>query len=230
MPQPNTIAPYFQQLKDSVITSVQQIGSSFKQTATQATDKAVNTVSTSIGQAKESLGHTVQTAEQIQNTTSTAIQTAVTSSINDWLTQHPAIFRFMQIVTWGVNHPIISLVILVFILAITWNLIKAIGTLIESASLSILKIPFQLLKSLFNFILLLSYQLTQSALKKNTDNKTHTSLPTLTTVIQSNYQDKQQRLVEISSRLAAIQKEQNQLLQEAAEIMSSESTSVSHLN
>jgi methyl-accepting chemotaxis protein len=107
--------PNFQQAKDYVYQSVdsltksaQQVGESWKQTATTATDKAIDSVTTTVEQAKSSLEQSWQTADQIKNTTSRAVESAIASSMNDWITQHPAIFRIVQVLVWGSNHPIIS--------------------------------------------------------------------------------------------------------------------------
>ena len=223
---------HFQQTKDlvnqnvnSLTQSAQQIGESWKQTATQATSQAVDRVTTNFGQAKASLEQTLQSAEQVKSTTSAAVQTAISSSVGDWFEQHPTLMRLVQILGWAVNHPIISLVILVFALAIVWSLIKAIGRIIESASLSLLQVPLKLLQGLVKISFLSFTKVSSLAVKQLNDTKTSDNIPTLLPVVSPQiYKDKQQRLVDISTRLEEIQKEQNQLLQEAAAIVASEKT------
>ena len=151
----------FQQAKDfvdervnSLTESAQLAGESLKETATQASDRAVHTVTTNLEQAKASLQQTVQTADQIKSTTSDAVQTAIASSIDDWLAEHPIFLQILQILSWAVNHPIISLIILLFSLALFWNIIKAIGRLIELASLSILRVPIKFIQAVIHYILL----------------------------------------------------------------------------
>lgn len=224
---------HFQQTKDlvkhsinSLTQSAQQIGESWQQTATQATSQAVDTVTTNFGQAKASLEQTLESAQQVKSTTSAALQMALSSSVIDWFEQHPTLGRLVQIVSWAVNHPIISLVILLFALAIAWSLIKAIGRIIESASLSLLQVPLKLLQGFVKISVLLFTKVSNLAVKQLTDTKT-SDHPTLVPVVSPEiHNDKQQRLVEISTRLENIQKEQNQLLQEAAAILASEKVDV----
>ncbi|WP_414588859.1 hypothetical protein [Scytonema sp. PCC 10023] len=223
----------FQQTKDLVNHSVNSLtqsakafGESWKQTATQATSQAVDTVTTNFGQAKASLQETLESAQQVKSTTS-AVQTAISSSVVDWFEQHPTLMRLVQIFGWAVNHPIISLVILLFALAIACSLLKAIGRIIESASLSLLQVPFKLLQAFVKISFLLFTKVSSLAVKQLTDTKTSENIPTLLPVASPQiHKDKQQRLVRISTRLEEIQKEQNQLLQEAAAILASEKIDV----
>lgn len=92
---------------------------------------------------------------------------------------------------WATNHPIVSLIIILFTFAIAWSLIKAIGRLVEAAGFSILQAPFK-----FGQVLIKVSTKKKAGGEKN-----------------------KQRLAEISTRLEAIQNEQNELLQEAAAII-----------
>ncbi|BAY31836.1 hypothetical protein NIES2107_37220 [Nostoc carneum NIES-2107] len=210
---------------NSLTNSAQQAGQSFKETANIATDKAINTVTTTWEQAKGSLEQSLQTAGQVKSTTSTAVQTAIASSMNDWLAQHPAIFRLVQMLGWAANHPIISCILLVFILALLWSIIRAVMRLIETASLSILQVPLKLLQALAKVIFISFATFGSLAVQKikgtqETD-KTSAILPINSEVI---YQTKQQRLAEISVRLEAIQKEQQELLREAASLIADDNS------
>ncbi|MEH2067300.1 MAG: hypothetical protein V7K47_03870 [Nostoc sp.] len=199
---------------------VQQARQSLQNTAATTTDRAINKVTTTLEQAKGSLEQSWQTAEQLKSTTSGAVQTAINSSINDWLTQHPVVFRLVQILSWAANHPIISLVILVFALALFWSIIRAIVRVIETASWSLLKVPVNLLLALVKVSFVSLTQVGSFAVQRITLTKTIDNLPVL---LPENFQtNKQQRLVEISTRLAAIQNEQQELLQEAADLIASD--------
>jgi hypothetical protein len=199
---------YVNQNINSLTNSAQQLEQSLQQTTNTATDKAIDAVTTTLGQSW-------QTAEQIKNTTSGAIQTAINSSVNDWLVQHPIFLRLAQILSWASNHPIISLIILLFAIALIWSIIKAIIRLIETASFSILKVPLKLFQSLIKFSVFSFNQVGNLAvqrLNKNQilDEKTEASVI---------YLDKKHRLTEIATRLQAIQQEQQELLQEASILM-----------
>jgi hypothetical protein len=206
----NTVTEASDKAVDSVAAKTQEAVDTF----TTVTSDSVKTVTETIEQSKGSVG-------QIKNTTSEAIQTAIASSIHEWLQAHPAFLRLLHIFVWATNHPIFSLVILLFTVAIAGSLIKAIGRLIETTSLSILKAPFKLLQLLFGVSFQSIANFGGLAFKQLTGAK-NAELPALPDSNSlSTQQDKQQRLAEISSRLEAIQKEQNELLQEVAAILNS---------
>jgi hypothetical protein len=220
----------FQQTKDfvnqsvnSLTKSAQQIGQSWQETTYQATNRTVDTVTTTLEQAKASVEQTLQSTYPVKNTTSVAIQTAISSAMSDWFEQHPTLLRIVHILGWAANHPIISLVILIFALAIIWSLIKAIGRIVESASLSVLQVPLKLLQALARLSFVSFTKVGNLVFKQLTDTKTTDSIPNiLPTISPQIHKQKQQRLLEISTRIEEIQQEQNQLLQEAAELLASE--------
>jgi hypothetical protein len=203
---------------------VQQTKNSWQDTAATTTDRAINTVTTTLEKAKGSLVETWQTAEQFKSTTSGAVETAINSSVNDWLIQHPVVFRLVQILGWATNHPIISLVILVFALALVWSIIRAIVRLIETASWSILQIPVKLVQGLIKVSFLSLTKVGSLAVQGITDTKKPENLPGL--LPENLPTNKQQRLGEISYRLEAIQQEQNELLQEAADLIASDTIDI----
>ncbi|BAZ51440.1 hypothetical protein NIES4103_40890 [Nostoc sp. NIES-4103] len=220
---------------NSFSNSAQQVGESLKTNATQTTNQAIDTVTTSLEQAKGSLEQSWQTAEQVKNTTSTAVQDAIalgvgkviTDSVNDWLIQHPTLLRLIQILNWAVNHPIISLIILLFGIALIWSIIKAIIRLIETASWSILQLPFKIISSLIKISFLSLTKVSSLVIQKITVAKQTDDTPLfLPTDSQTLSQNKQQRLAEISSRLADIQQEQKELLQEAADLITSDTIDI----
>lgn len=227
---PERILQRWQQAKDlanasvhSLTNSAQQFGESLKSSATQATDQAISTATTTLEQAKGSLEQSLQTAKQINHTTSVAVQTAIASPMNNWLGQHPLFLHLFQILAWAANHPIISFVILLFIVALLWSIIKAIIRLIETASWTIMQVPLKLLQALIKLFYLYLSKLANLAVRKSKGALPNDNIlflmPENTSTI---YQDKQRRLSEISSRLEAIQNEQNKLLQEAADLMAVE--------
>ncbi|MBG1244599.1 hypothetical protein [Nostoc sp. NZL] len=209
---------------NSFSNSVQQAGQSLQDTAATTTDRAINTITTTLEQAKGSLEQSWQPIDQFKSTTSGAVKTAMSSSVNDWLTQQPIVYRLVQILGWAANHPIISLVILLVALALIWSIIKAIVRLIETASWSILQVPLKLLQALMKVSFLFLTKIGSSAIHRITPTKTIDNLPALPP--ENFQQNKQQRLVEISSRLEAIQKEQNELLQEAANLIASDTIDI----
>ncbi|YAF95356.1 MAG: hypothetical protein AB3A66_22800 [Nodularia sp. CChRGM 3473] len=192
----------------SITNSAQQFGQSLKETANTTTDQALDTVTTTLEQAKGSIEQTWQTA--------------VTSSVNDWLNEHPAFLRLFHILGWTAEHPIISLVILLFGIALIWSIIKVIIRLIETASWSILQIPLKLIWAVIKVIFVYLTKFKGFAVQPVTDAKTSNTLAVLPINNQSIYQKKHQRLAEISNRLEALQKEQQELLQEATDLIATE--------
>ena len=151
------------------------------------------------------------------------IQRAIASSADQWLQTHPAVLKLVQMLVWGSNHPVWSFVIFIVVVAIALNLIKLIGQLIEVASRSLLLAPFKIIFSLFKTIFKSLGKVSNLLSKKSvTANSTETlTLPAATTP-QSLEQEKQQRLIEITSRLEAIRQEQNELLQEVSSLIAPE--------
>ena len=119
------------------------------------------------------------------------------------------------------SHPIISTVIVLFAIALIWQLIKALGYLIEICLRSLLQAPIKLLQLLFGIGVKSLSAVGGLALKQLAVTKpTPPALPPASSPpIEPS---KKQRLAEISSRLEALQKEQNELLQEVATIMAAD--------
>jgi len=211
---------------DTATATAEQIRNSLTTTTHTAVDTATATAQQAkvsfgetIEQTKGSLEQTLQTAGQLKSTIPEAMQTAISSTTSDWLQAHPVAFRLVQLLLWAANHPILSLVILLFAVAIAWSFIKALTRLIDTLGWSLLQAPFKLslvlmgvgFKSLGKIEGLAGNQL---AIAKNTD------MPALENSSSDQIQpDKQQRLAEISTRLEAIRQEQSELLQEAAAIL-----------
>ncbi len=236
----NTVTVTTDKAVDMVTATAQQAKDSLKTTTHAAVDKVTTVTSDSVKsitataqQAKASVGETIEqtkgsleqtlkTTGQLRSTTSEAIQTAINSSVSDWLQAHPVVFRLVQLLLWATNHPIVSLIILLFAVAIAWSLIKAIGRLIETAGLSLLQTPFKLGLVLIGVSAKSLGKFGGLAVKQLVPNKTADPPVLQDSSSKPTYKDKQQRLAEISTRLEAIQKEQNELLQEAAAILASD--------
>ncbi|MEH1787345.1 hypothetical protein [Nostoc sp.] len=217
---PNRVLQRLQNVKDFVGGSVNSLNNSVQlagESLNTTTDRAIDTVTTSLEQ-------TWQTAEQFKSTTSGAVKGAIASSASDWLTQHPIFFRLVQILGWATNHPIISIVILLFAIALIWSIIKAIVRLIETASWSILQVPLKLLQALIKVSFLSLAKVGSFTFQQITGAKQADNIVALSP--ESFQANKQQRLAEISQRLEAIQKEQNELLQEAADLITSDTIDI----
>jgi hypothetical protein len=204
---------------DSLTNSAQTLRQSLQETATTTADKTIDAVT-------QTLSQSVQNVEQVKHMTSTAIQTAlanpsagINSAFNDWLVQHPTLWRLVQTIDWAANHPIISLVVLLFGLTLIWSIIKAIMGLIERASWSILQVPLNLILTILKFSFSSLVKIFNSVIQKSINHQPTESTPVL---IEAVHQGKQQRLAEISLRLEAIHQEQKELLQEAATLIATD--------
>ncbi|MGB3638909.1 MAG: hypothetical protein WBA39_15235 [Rivularia sp. (in: cyanobacteria)] len=209
---------------NSVTAKAQQVKDDWQQAATQSTENAIDTFTNTVEQAKGSLE---------ENLPQVSVQTVVNSSVADWFEQHPAFLGIIKSFNWAASHPIISLIVFIFSLAILWSLIKAIGRLIETASLSILKVPLKLLGSLIKYCWRSLSQFSIFAANKITSKKAIIENPELQlqqhTAFEIISSNKQQRLKDISARLEEIQVEQQKLLKEATDILD-EQKSHSSLN
>lgn len=217
---PQGLLQSWQVAKNYVTQSVNSLTNSAQQTTSTATDKAIDTLTTKLGQSW-------QTAEQIKNTTSVAVQTSINASINDWLAQHPTFLRLVQILNWATNHPIISLIISLFAIALIWSIIKGIIRLIETASLSILQVPIKLLQALIKISVFSFSQVGNFATQRLNNHQVLDKSFILTTDTQVIYPDKQQRLAEIAHRLEEIQKEQQELIKEASDLIGNDNNIMS---
>ncbi|ABA19651.1 conserved hypothetical protein [Trichormus variabilis ATCC 29413] len=216
----HTAKGYVDQSVNSLTDSAQKLGQSLQETTNTNTDKAIDVVTKTLGQSW-------QTAEQIKSTTSVALKTAIDASVNDWLVQHPTFWRLVQILGWATNHPIISFIILLFAIAVIWNIIKAIMYLIETASWSILQLPLKLIQALIQGVVLAVTKIVSLGIQKISNSHIMDdtkALPVTSTEVFAQY--KQQRLIDISHRLEEIQQEQQQLLQEAQELIASDTIEV----
>ncbi|MDP5017425.1 hypothetical protein FJR11_05735 [Anabaena sp. UHCC 0187] len=193
-----TVIQHWQIVKNDISQNVNSFTQSVQQKTTQTTDNT-----------KAALENNWHTVEKITNTTSGVIQKTINTSVHDLLSQYPWFFQILEICTWGINHPVRGVIILLFTIAVIWSIIKAIVKIIETASWSILKIPFILLQKLLKSLWITFSKVGTFGISKIQSNQLNDS--------------KQQRLAEISHRLEVIHNEQKALLQEAAKLMKSDS-------
>lgn len=161
------------------------------------------------------------------------ITSTQTTLFQSWLESHPTVERSLQIFNWAVNHPIIGVIILLFLIAIAWSLIKSIGRLLENFWLSVLQIPLKLGYFLIQFSWRSLHKLAPRLMLKfpRTQAEQMQILPASDTQINST--EGSQRLLEISARLAVLNQEQNELIREALAILGStqiDAESVPHFN
>lgn len=194
---PDKVTQHWQIVKNGVHNFIQSV----QQKATQTTDNT-----------KAYLENNWQNVEKITNNTSEVIQKNINTAIHDLFSQYPWFFQILEVFTWGINHPVRGLITLLFTIALLGSIIKAIVKVIETASWSILKIPFILLQKLLKSLWMTLSQLGIFGIGKIKTNQFNNN--------------RQQRLAEISQRLEVIHNEQKGLLQEAAKLMKLENTMI----
>ncbi len=155
--------------------------------------------------------------QELTDTSSVAMQNAIAqartqgfaTSVTNWLQAHPVIFRFFNTIIWAIERPIISIAILVLTIVISLSIIKALNRLLETVGFSLLQAPFRLIAR--------GFKLSWWGIRQNPHkNASNLAVNNANVIITHN---PQQRLAEISQRLQVLQKEHNELLQEATAIL-----------
>ncbi|MBE9193423.1 hypothetical protein IQ230_24400 [Gloeocapsopsis crepidinum LEGE 06123] len=194
------------ELQQKVYHSIDQV----KDILFRATDR----IQTTTQQVKDTLTEKID----IQNAiTQSAANKAISSSTSNWLQDHPAILHLVQTLIWATEHPVISLIVLLFAVAIAWSLIKSIGRLIDKIATAVLQTPLKLLQGVFIVVVHTLGNLANIVLNRLPRHP----IPEQLTLSQNTQiiKDKSQQIAEISHRLEAIQKEQNELLKALMEIL-----------
>lgn len=191
------------------------------------------TAGDTVSQAIDKATTTTQAADSLADKAIAPITSTQTTLFQSWLESHPTMERSLQIFNWAVNHPIIGVIILLFLIAIAWSLIKSIGRLLENFWLSVLQIPLKLGYFLIQFSWRSLHKLAPRLMLKfpRTQAEQMQILPASDTQINST--EGSQRLLEISARLAVLNQEQNELIREALAILGStqiDAESVPHFN
>ncbi|MEB3179401.1 MAG: hypothetical protein VKL59_10270 [Nostocaceae cyanobacterium] len=225
---PEIISQGWQKTKDVVTESTQKVTDSVQETlskaantVTSATDKAIDSVTTT---ASDSLNKVTTSIGQTTNATTEVVQRAIANSITDWLQTHPAFERFFNMIGWGFNHPIISVIILLLLIAFLWSIVQGISRLITLASWSLFLVPLKLLWAgvKVGFVYLGKWSVVGfNQLRGVKPIAVEEETPALAEgqIAEETKPDTQQRLAEITARLEAIQQEQRELLAEAKIIL-----------
>ncbi|MFE4106978.1 hypothetical protein [Almyronema epifaneia] len=152
---------------------------------------AANGMTEMAGDRFESIGQNAEPISRVNH----GFQAAIATSLQTWLTQHPAI-------AWMVGHPLWTLALLLIGLLSVWGLLGAIAQFVRQVWVGLLSLPLRLLKWLLVKIFRLFKQ--ADALQRSQTPK-QADLPT--------------RLLEILSRLESLRQEQDALIQEMQAIL-----------
>lgn len=134
---------------------------------------------------------------QVQQSVATdAMQNAFGGAMQQWMMEH-------RMWGWLIQHPLISVGLLLVLLVLLQGLLSALAQLIQRAGWALLRSPWKLSQWLLGF----SAKSFQAALTSNTKREA---------------ESKQQRLSEIVSRLETLKQEQDALLQEVKAIVAAD--------
>ncbi len=147
--------------------------------------------------ASSSFQDVIQKSTSLDNYLLDSMSNSVTSYLDAWLVNHPVLY-------WLVNHPVISLlgslITVILIVRLLVTIYRAIANMIDRMWLWILQSPFSLLKFLFGW-----------------EVKSKTVSPN-TTITNYEVTNNPEQLQEIMTRLDKIQQQQQQILQDIAEL------------
>ncbi|MFB2923272.1 hypothetical protein [Aerosakkonema funiforme] len=230
----NTVGETMEKAKDSITATT----ANAVNTLVEATHQAVSRVSTTAAQAKDSLTetasitvHNITTAtdkavDNITETTSTAIENSVgayidkqLNSIRIWIDSHAILSSITKAFVWGIYHPILSLILIIFSIFVLRRFIIALGQFLEQTFLFVLQAPGKFTKFLLGLFLT---PLSKLNFNRNTIKQSEVNVLSLNPAIPATVsENKKERLTYILNRLEAIRDEQNQLLQEVTTILAS---------
>lgn len=126
------------------------------------------------------------------------LQAALMASFQGWLTSHPKI-------GWLASHPLLAAGLFLFCLFLFWGLLSAIARLTEDLWLFIVRLPLRFVQWLFGLI--------AKGLKVPAARVNIGRIPT---------KANPDRLNQILTRLEAIHKEQDELMQELSKLLAKE--------
>jgi ElaB/YqjD/DUF883 family membrane-anchored ribosome-binding protein len=142
------------QVKNEATDQVSGYSSLAQEKLTETTTATLNRMTEASGKASASLEGTLQKVTTIKSSVSEATQVAIRSLVSDWLTEHP-------VVAWIVQHPLLTLLLIVVGIVLLWGLFQAVFRVIEEFWVSILKSPLFLGKTLLGLRAMKSVDLGQ---------------------------------------------------------------------
>ncbi|MBD1861351.1 MULTISPECIES: hypothetical protein [Trichocoleus] len=193
----NPISNTLRATTNQVLTHAEQARVRAADAVSATAQQAQMSITYAVEQAKSSVEGTVQQTGSLSSGMADAMQNALGGAIQQWMAGH-------QFWAWLIQHPLISVGLLLVLLVLLQGLFSAIAQLIQRAGLALLRSPWQLSQWLFGF----STKSFQAALASGPKQEA---------------ESKQQRLTEIVNRLEVLKREQDALLQEVKAIVASDS-------
>lgn len=199
----NTALESVSQITEKAKGAVSETTTKALTTITDTTNHAVNSVTEATDKAKLSLENTIQQVDTLNQSLSEGIQSAISSSLNIWISNHPRL-------VWLINHPLQAAGLLLLIIFLFSGLFRAISSSSEKLWLFFLQAPFKLIQFIFG----LGY--------KSLGNVKASGLVAMKSNENLTTRERQERITHILSRLDKIKQEQDLLLQELATLIKSD--------
>lgn len=147
-------------------------------------------------------------------------QTSLLIFLGGWLAGNHNLSGIINILGWGVSHPVWGIAIAFFGLVLIFSTVKLVAQGLESVGMAILKTPLRLVwevvKVVFNWLGKGLFFVWRKIRKQDLVELEHQQKAI---DLQNLRLKNQQRLTEISQRLTEIQQEQSELIQEAASLI-----------
>lgn len=103
------------------------------------TDRALDTVTETAEQARASLENTIEQTGELGRSIAEAIQLAIASSIQEWLSAHP-------LVAWLLTHPLYTFGCVILFILLFGGLLRLVNRLTEKVWIYLLQIPIGLFR------------------------------------------------------------------------------------
>jgi len=220
-----TVTQTAEQAKDSLaqtaaksVDSVSAVTGKAINSITETTKQAEYSLTETFEKSKSSLEDTLQKAEQLSNTASTAMEKAVNDFINHqldavklWIDAHPAIAGTIKAIFWAINHPVVSLLVIFLAIFILLQVVKLFSRILEQSLLLTLKGPLKFIQYILKFALKPLGNAVNRGIKKTEAIQDYNS-------VNRNYQEQMATLL---TRLETIRQEENYILKEISTIVAS---------
>ncbi|AFZ03816.1 hypothetical protein [Calothrix sp. PCC 6303] len=158
----------------------------------------------------------IEQSQQVGLLLQESINQATNQSLENFIQKYPLISKLLQFLTWISNHPLLGILLILFILILMTSLVRAFVRLIESISLSLLRSPLKWTWLLAQYIFKSISIFFEQIINKNSDKSL---IQEAILESQNLEQTRQQRLIEISQKLTRLQIEQGELLEEASKLL-----------
>lgn len=147
------------------------------------------------------------------------MQNTITSFINNWFEKKQELLRLLKLLDWSTHYPIISSIIILFIIAIVVTLIKVIIRMLENTILSMIQVPLRI----FLGIIKAGWSSTKNFAKMIFKNIERIDKKKFSATSKSNNSIivtmEQKKMSEICHQLTELNKQQEKLLQEIHTIL-----------